>query len=48
MQRNKISIAKKTLKLLEQKEWKNIKTSSILDEYKNVNFKSKKDLLINW
>ena len=47
MQKTKIIIAKKTLKLLEKKEWKNISLSSILGDYKNVNIKSKNDLLIN-
>ena len=39
MQKTKIIIAKKTLKLLEKKEWKNISLSSILGDYKNVNIK---------
>ena len=47
MQKSKIFIAKKTLELLEKKEWKNISLSSILDKDKNMNIKSKNDLLIN-
>ncbi len=47
MQKNQIFIAKKTLELLQKKEWKNIPLSSVLDEYKNINIKSKNDLLIN-
>ena len=47
MQKSKIFIAKKTLELLEKKEWKNISLSSILGKDKNTNIKSKNDLLIN-
>ena len=46
MQKSKIFIAKKTLELLEKKEWKNISLSSILGKDKNTNIKSKNDLII--
>ncbi len=47
MQRIKISIAEKTLALLENKAWKDIKLNDIKGNNKNLNFKKKIDLLIN-
>ena len=47
MERNKISIAKKTLKLLEKKSWKEINLSDIIDNRKSYSIKDKDELLIN-
>tara|TARA_Y100000768_G_C23921061_1_gene654965 strand:+ start:184 stop:717 length:534 start_codon:yes stop_codon:yes gene_type:complete len=47
MQRNKISIAKKTLLLLENYKWNQITTSQIIKDKKSHNIKTKDDLLKN-
>ena len=47
MNKTKINLAIKTLKLLEKSSWKNIQLNDVLGNEKNNNLKSKKDLLIN-
>ena len=47
MQINKISLAKKTLLLLEKKSWKNISISSVLKNEKKTIIQNKIELLIN-
>ena len=47
MQINKISLAKKTLLLLEKKSWKNISISSVIKNEKKTIIKNKIELLIN-
>ena len=47
MQKNKINIAKKTLKELENNSLKKISTKKILNGEKNIKFSNKNDLLIN-
>ena len=47
MQKNKINIAKKTLKELENISLKNISIKKILNGEKNIKFSNKNDLLIN-
>jgi len=47
MDKIKISIAKKTLKLLENKDWNKILLSDILSTQNNKSIKNKRQLLIN-
>ncbi len=47
MDKNKIFIAKKTLNLLEKKQWNNISLSTLLDKKNIALFKNKNELLIN-
>ena len=47
MQKNKINIAKKTLKELENISLKNISIKKILNGEKNIKFSNKNDLLTN-
>ena len=47
MQKNKINIAKKTLKELENNSLKKISIKKILNGEKNIKFSNKNDLLIN-
>lgn len=47
MNKEKISIALKTLKLLEEKPWDSISFSNIVNKKGQVYFKNKKELLIN-
>ena len=47
MQKSNISIAKKTLLLLEKKSWDKISLSSIIENQKKISISSKNDLLIN-
>ena len=47
MQRNKISIAKKTLAQLEKKSWNKIIFTQIINNKHKNTFNSKTDLLIN-
>ena len=46
MNKKEISIAKKTLKLLESKSWDNIKLSNILENQNENNIKRKNDIII--
>ena len=47
MNKNKISIAKKTLKLLERNSWTSITLSNIVSKKDQLFFKNKKELIIN-
>tara|TARA_B100001287_G_C22615196_1_gene497208 strand:+ start:246 stop:788 length:543 start_codon:yes stop_codon:yes gene_type:complete len=47
MNKEKVIIASKTLKQLENKSWSKILLSEIVDSKKNINFKNKNELLIN-
>ena len=47
MNKEKISIALKTLKLLEKKPWANISFSNVINRKDQVYFKNKQELLIN-
>ena len=47
MNKNKISIAKKTLKLLERNSWTSITFSNIVSKKDQLFFKNKKELIIN-
>ena len=47
MQKNKIAIAKKTLKFLDKHSFNKINLRNILGKEKKININNKKDLLIN-
>ena len=47
MQKNKIAIAKKTLNILESKQWKRVSINEIIGKKNNIDLNNKIDFLIN-